>query len=391
MDSRAWWVWLQHGLGAGSSKPQRIFESYASIENFYRAGEEGWRLEGYFTAREIQRFKSYSLTQAQAQIEYAEKLGQRILTPDMNTYPQCLGQLRNYPCVLYMKGTLPPVDFMLSIAVVGTRRATKSGRTIAHAMGYELARAGAIVVSGGALGIDTQAHRGAVEAGGRSVCVLGCGIDADYLLANASLRQAVSLDGALISEYPPGTQAMASNFPIRNRIISGLCDATVVVEAASKSGSLITANDALDQGRDVFAVPGNVQSTMSKGTNRLIQEGCTPATCTRDILQPYESKYRIILPDNPGINVILPDSPPSAGNSVPHKSHAKESPEGLSNAAAALYRVLDFHPKSIDELCCATGMEPAKILAAATELELRSFAQACVGQRYKLTDNQAMT
>ncbi|MCH4240173.1 MAG: DNA-processing protein DprA [Oscillospiraceae bacterium] len=378
MDDRAWWIWLQHGLAAGSSKPKRIFASYASIEDFYRAGEEGWRLESYFTEREIQRMASFTPEQAQAQLAYAEKLGQRILTPEMNTYPQCLRELRNYPCVLYMQGTLPPVDFMLSIAMVGTRRATKSGCSIAHAMSYELAKAGAVVVSGGALGIDTQAHRGAVEAGGRSICVLGCGIDADYLLSNASLRKAVALDGALISEYPPGTQAMASNFPIRNRIISGLCDATVVVEAAGKSGSLITANDAIDQGRDVFAVPGNVQSTMSRGTNQLIQEGCAPATCALDILHAYETKYRILIPDDPGSNVIFPEAA-----SKPAKQLAKK-PEGLSQAAAQLYDSLTGEPQPVDVLCGRTGLQAARVLAAATELELRGIAQASAGQRYAL-------
>lgn len=379
MDERAWWIWLQHSLGIGASKHQRIFESYPSIEDFYRAGTEGWRLEGYFTEREILRMQNFSLEQAQAQLEYAEKLGQRIITPDMKEYPQCLREIHNYPCVLYIKGTLPSVDTLLSVSIVGTRKATRSGCSVAHTMGYELAKAGAVVVSGGALGIDTQAHRGAVESGGKSVCVLGCGIDADYLLANAQLRQAVTLDGALISEYPPGTQAMASNFPIRNRIISGLCDATVVVEAAGKSGSLITANCAADQGRDVFAVPGNVQSTVSKGTNQLLRDGCPPATCALDVLHYYESKYELNLPEEPGINVET-----AVPGAECKQVQPLSMPKGLSPSAAKLYAALTAEPKPIDELCAAAGLQPAKLLAAATELELRGVVQACAGQRYAL-------
>lgn len=379
MDERVWWIWLQHGLGIGASKQQRIFESYPSIEDFYRAGTEGWRLEGYFTERELLRMQNFSLEQAQAQLEYVEKLGQRILTPDMSTYPQCLREIRNYPCVLYMKGTLPPVDFMLSVSIVGTRKATRSGCSIAHTMGYELAKAGAVVVSGGALGIDTQAHRGAVEAVGRSICVLGCGIDADYLLVNAPLRQAVALDGALISEYPPGTPAMPSNFPIRNRIISGLCDATIVVEAAAKSGSLITANCAADQGRDVFAVPGNVLSTVSRGTNRLLQDGCVPATCALDVLHYYESKYKLILPEDPGINVEIEQPQTCSTDQMKEKAPI---PHGLSDTAQRLYAVLSAEPKPIDKLCEDAHLQPSKLLAAATELELQGLIQASAGQRY---------
>lgn len=380
VDERIWWIWLQHGLGAGASKQQRILEAYPTVEAFYRAGVEGWRLEGYFTERELLRLQRFSPEQAQAQLEYAEKLGQRVLTPDMPTYPQCLREIHNYPCALYMRGTLPPVDLMLSIALVGTRKATRSGCSVAHTMGYELAKAGAVVVSGGALGIDTQAHRGAVDAAGRSICVLGCGIDADYLLSNASLREAVTLDGALISEFPPGTPAMASNFPIRNRIISGLCDATVVVEAAAKSGALITADYAADQGRDVFAVPGNVMSTVSKGTNRLLQDGCAPATCALDVLHSYETKYKLILPENPGMNVELP--PQQA--EPPQPSQKPAAPAGLSKTAEKLYAALSARPQSIDELCAALCLQPAALLAAATELELRGLIRAGAGQRYAL-------
>ena len=376
MDERAWWIWLQNGLGPGASKHRRIFETYASIEDFYRAGTEGWRLDGYFTKREILRLQSFSLEQAQAQLEYAEKLGQRVLTPDMGAYPQCLREIHNYPCVLYVKGTLPPVDFMLSIAMVGTRKATHSGCSIAHTMSYELAKAGVIVVSGGALGIDTQAHRGAVEAGGRSICVLGCGIDTDYLLTNASLREAVAVDGALVSEYPPGTQPMASNFPIRNRIISGLCAATVVIEAPIKSGAMITADCAGDQGRDVFAVPGSVQNPKARGTNALLQQGCAPATCALDVLRCYEGKYRIRIPQDPGVNVF-PEPIPE-----PKQLPKREPPPKLSQEARTLYQVLSAQPKPIDELCACTGMQPGKLLSAATELELAGLAQASAGQRY---------
>ncbi|MCH3971808.1 MAG: DNA-processing protein DprA [Oscillospiraceae bacterium] len=380
MDDRVWWVWLQHGLGPGASKQRRIFETYRSIEDFYRAGTESWQLDGYFTQRELLRLQSFPIEKAQAQLEYTLKLGQRIITPEMGAYPQCLREIRNYPCVLYVKGTLPPVDFLLSIAMVGTRKATRSGCTAAHTMAYTLAKAGAVIISGGALGIDTQSHRGAVEAGGRSICVLGCGIDSDYLLSNASLRQAVAVDGALVSEYPPGTPAMSSNFPIRNRIISGLCDATVVVEAAGKSGSLITAGYAVDQGRDVFAVPGSVQNPKAKGTNELIRDGCAPATSALDILRCYVDKYRVILPDDPGVNVTVNEEM----NETPEPKTHKSLPPETSTAAGCLYQALTSAPAPIDELCSKTGLEPARVLAAATELELGGFAKACAGQCYVL-------
>lgn len=255
LDKRAYWVWLQHALGAGSSKQNRILTGYRTLSDFYAAGMEGWLLEGYFTHSELEKLNSFSASDAAALIEYSEKIGQRVVTPECNGYPELLRHIHNPPCALYVKGTLPDFSEAVSISVVGTRKATATGIATAHSFSFELAKQGAVVVSGGALGIDTAAHKGALQAGGKTVCVLGCGIDFNYLISNVSLRAAIANSGAVVSEYPPHTQAANSNFPIRNRIISGLSLGTLVVEAAGRSGSLITADYALEQGRDVFAVP----------------------------------------------------------------------------------------------------------------------------------------
>jgi DNA processing protein len=380
IDKRAYWVWLQHALGAGSSKQNRILTNYGDLEDFYAAGIENWLLEGYFTQNELGKLNSYSVSDASALIEYSEKIGQKVLTPDCEDYPEPLRQIHNPPCALYVKGTLPDFSANPAIAVVGTRKATATGVATARSFAYELAKRGAVVVSGGALGIDTAAHKGALQAGGKTVCVLGCGIDYNYLMSNASLRESIALSGAVLSEYPPNTQAINSNFPIRNRIISGLTLGTLVIEAAGKSGSLITAQCALEQGRDVFAVPAGIYSPVSQGVNSLIKAGAKPVSNAGEILEEYLYRFsdKIDLNDNES-NVILPDQP------KPEPKAAK-MPENCSADAASLYAALTKEPCHISELERKTGIPTPRLLTAVTELELSGCIRSYSGRRYRLPD-----
>lgn len=375
MDNRAWWIWLQNALGAGTSKHTRILEHYLSVQAFYEAGERAWKAEKYLTPRELGKLKRFSPEAAEAQLSYAEKLGQQILTPDMPAYPEKLHVLPDYPCVLYIQGQLPPVDFLLSVSMVGTRKATDDGLSAAYQFGRALAKAGAIVVSGGALGIDTQAHRGALAADGYTICVLGCSLENDYLVANAKLREQIARTGALVTEYPPGTAAWPANFPIRNRIISGLSDAVLVVEAAARSGALITAHNALDQGREVFAVPGSVTNPMARGTNALLLDGCPPATCPADILRCFQTRYHVRMPMEEALPVEECTRPIASAEPLP--------PKDLSEDAAALYAALMTEPQSVDALCAASGLPVERLLTAVTELELRGLATGASGQRYR--------
>lgn len=381
VDSRAYWLWLQHALGAGGSKQNRILENYRSLSEFYSAGMLSWRLEGYFTSKELEKLESYSLSDAQAQLEYSEKIGQRVVTPDCPEYPEPLRQIHNPPCVLYVRGKLPDFSVMPGISVVGTRKATATGVSIARSFSYELARNGATVVSGGALGIDTAAHKGALQANEITVCVLGCGIDYNYLMGNASLRAAIANSGAVISEYPPHTQPSSSNFPIRNRIISGLSLGTLVVEAAGKSGSLITADFALEQGRDVFAVPAGIYSPVSQGVNNLIKNGAKPVSNAMEILEEYPEYFQNTIRVDDGTENILVKQ-----DLVPHDK--KREPEPLADSFSAdavqLYKHLTEKPVPVGQLGVLTKIPAQRLLAAVTELELADKICAYSGKRYSL-------
>lgn len=384
VDNRAYWVWLQHAMGAGSSKQNRILSSYRTLADFHDEGMKGWLLEGYFTHVELSKLSSFSVLDASALIEYSEKIGQQVVTPECGAYPEPLKQIHNPPCVLYVKGTLPDFLAVPSISIVGTRKATATGIATARSFAFELAKQGAIIVSGGALGIDTASHKGALQAGGKTVCVLGCGIDFNYLMGNAQLRAAIANSGAVISEYPPNTQAINSNFPIRNRIISGLTLGTLVIEAAGKSGSLITADYALEQGRDVFAVPAGIFSPVSQGVNNLIKSGAKPVSNSGEILEEYLYRF-------PG-KINLNDS---STNVIFHEPITLDYDEGktvskplntadFSADAAILYSNLANAPCHISQLEHLTGFPTPRLLTAVTELELAEKIQSHSGRRYSL-------
>lgn len=389
MDNRVYWIWMQHALRAGSTKPGRIFKRYGSARAFYESGRESWLLDGMFTQRELEHLSSFSLDQAQAQLETVLKLGQSVLCLDDPAYPVLLREISSPPCVLYYKGELPPAD-ALCIAMVGTRNASPDGLAAANLLSYGLAEQGAVVVSGGAVGIDSACHKGALRAGGTTVCVLGCSIDYPYLMRNASLREAISHNGVLLSEYPPQTPPFSRSFPIRNRILSGLSVGTVVVEAAAKSGTMITVNAALDQGRDVFAVPGSVMNAAAQGVNRLIREGAKPVTCAQDILDEYPGRLTPV-PHHPAEqeNFNLPPA------EQPKEQRVKALPEEesavqesidlseLSTQGAALLSAMEKEPRHIAELAKKAGLPVSLALSAATELELLRLARSCSGGRYQ--------
>jgi DNA processing protein len=266
-------------------------------------------------------------------------------------YPPLLAELHDPPGRLYVRGESLDVLSRPAVAVVGARSCSSYGAQVARELSRELAAAGLLVVSGLARGIDGEAHRGALAAGGQTVGVLGCGIDRDYPRAHAELaRRMVEAGGLVVSEYPPGVEPAPWRFPARNRIIAGLAAATVVVEARERSGALITADFALELGRDVFAVPGEITSALSAGTNDLVRQGATPLLSAGDVLEAL------------GLEAAQP-----------------APPVGLSTAADAALRCLADGPRSLDELVRATALESAAAAAALTELELAGLAVAADG------------
>ena len=268
--------------------------------------------------------------------------------------PELLRHIHDPPRVLFLRGRgSPEVLGQPAVAIVGARACSPYGAQVARMLGRELAAAGLVVVSGLARGVDGEAHRGALEAGGITVAVLGCGIDRDYPATHAELARRICDQGLVVSEYEPGVEPAPWRFPARNRIIAGLAAATVIVEARERSGALITADFALEDGREVFAVPGEITGTLSTGTNRLLRQGATPLTSSEDVLELF------------GLAAAQRPRAPAVG----------------ATATAVLERLADG-AASADELARATGLQPGLLAAALAELELAGLATEADG-RYR--------
>jgi DNA processing protein len=258
-----------------------------------------------------------------------------------SSFPELLRAIHDPPPRLYVRGAGPPeLLHGPAVAVVGARACSSYGRSVTRSLARELAAAGLVVVSGMARGVDGEAHRGALECGGATVAVLGCGIDRDYPAVHSELARRICEHGLVVSEYEPGVEPAPWRFPARNRIIAGLCEATVVVEARERSGALITADFALEEGRDVLAVPGQITSSLSAGTNALLRLGATPVTCAADVLELYELE-----PVDTRVGSLGP-------------------------VADVLLKRLRDQPFTADELVRASGLDPANGAAALMELEL---------------------
>jgi DNA processing protein len=266
-------------------------------------------------------------------------------------YPPLLTELHDPPARLYLRGGPLEILARTSVAIVGARSCSPYGAQVAREVARELAGAGVVVVSGLARGVDGEAHRGALAAGGLTVAVLGCGIDRDYPKAHAELARRVSESGLVVSEYPPGVEPSPWRFPARNRLVAGLATATVVVEARRRSGALITADFALELGRDVFAVPGEITSGLSEGTNDLIRQGATPLLGAADVLEALG---------------IEPEPPVTV-------------PTSLSPEAENVWSALRAGAMTLDEISRTAGIGAAEVAVALTELELAGLVAGAEG------------
>jgi DNA processing protein len=289
--------------------------------------------------------------------------GARLITLRHPDYPVNLRNVDDPPPLLYVRGTLFSHDEK-ALAVVGTRRATRYGRDVTYDISRKLAQQGVTIVSGLAHGVDTAAHTGALDGGGRTIAVLGCGIDTIYPHDNRPLAERILTNGAIISEFPLGTKPLATNFPRRNRVISGLSLGVLVTEAPDQSGALITTTQAADQGRDVFAIPGNIFSAMSHGTNRLIQDGATLVMNERDVLDALDLAYT------------------SAQTRVKTERVAPST-----DIERQILNQLDANPIHIDDLVRQSGLPTAQVSSTLTILELKGLAQMVGQMQYSRTND----
>ena len=400
MAALKYWVWLTTLPGLGERAKLQLLAHFGSPEEIYFAPEGELLLAEGITKLQAALLADKSLDRAEKVLEDCARDGQFLLTMDDAGYPARLRNIYDPPLLLYGKGSLPLFDDEVAVTVVGTRDCTPYGVRAASQLGYELARQGALLVSGMAKGIDGEALKGALRAGGFTAAVLGGGADVVYPAANRRLYEDIAATGVLLSEYPPGTEPLPGHFPVRNRIISGLCLGTVVIEAPERSGALITAGTALEQGRDVFAVPGPIDAPASVGCNRLIRDGAGLAASGWDILSVYHSRFphrlhpaQMTVPE-PGETPRQEESPPPAQTPEPEAPAAPQLPvldldrnrEGLTDDQLALIRVLDTEtPLLTDEAAEQTGLPVRRVLSALTVLEIDGYAQRSGPRSYVRT------
>lgn len=407
------WIWMST---RGKHPPQyaaRILAHFGSPEAAYHADQEACaKAEGLpDTVRASLMDKDMS--GVERILASCQEQDIRILTVQDAAYPERLRQIQDPPCVLYVKGSLPALDEEAAVAVVGARHASPYGVMTARNLGLDLARQGALVVSGSAHGIDQAVLEGALKGGGQVISVLGNGIDVIYPKGSEALYQDVAAQGALVTEYPPGTEPNGRNFPPRNRLIAGLTLGSVVVEGTVDSGSLITARWALDEDRDLFAVPGNVDSPLSRGPNGLIARGEAKLVMDAwDILEEYEFLYptkvhpkgelplaqreaRLGAPsgewpvDLPETKSETKSKDKPAPAAQPEEDDLlvvdlRADPEAFTDDEAALLRSLQRHRYAIaDELAQYTGIPMRRVMSALTMLQVREMVHQEPGKGYE--------
>lgn len=358
MSETKYWLGFTLVPHIGSVRLMHLLEYFKSLEAAWHASEKHLSEAGLTEQPLTALLESRKTLNLDAELAKVEKSSATLVTLADDNYPANLKKVSDAPPVLYVRGKLYPTD-TLALAIVGTRRATRYGYDAAHRMAYWLAKREVTIISGLAQGIDTAAHRGALDAKGRTIAVLGCGIERVYPPDNEELARQIMGNGALVSEFPIGTPPTGTNFPRRNRIISGLALGVLIAEAPEHSGALITAETALEQGREVFAIPANIFNTTGTGGNKLIQEGAKLVMRPGDVLdelnvshaeEETRAKTERIIPDNSTETLLLD--------------------------------FLEADPVHIDDIIRETGLTPAEVIATLTILELKGLAQPAGHMQY---------
>ena len=386
MSALKYWLWLAGLPGLSNQTRLALLRHFPTPEDVYYAEAEEVLLTEGITREQAALLADKDCARADQILADCQRLDLDILTIQDAGYPNRLRNIYDPPCLLYVRGRLPAFDDEAAVAVVGTRSCTPYGISCAEKLGYGLAAGGAVVVSGLARGVDSAALRGALRGGGAVTAVLGNGLDVIYPPENQYLYEDVAAAGALVSEYPPGTSPEAKHFPVRNRIMSGLCLATLVVEAPARSGALITAGTALEQGRDVFAVPGPIDAPASVGCNRLIRDGAGLVSDAWDILREYEARF----PDKLRREGAQ-ESPAVLGYQARQKTEPKPVPPSVSlsqneysltDDQIRLLQALTEEPMLVDDLIELTGIPTRRVLSALTVLEIEHLVTQHSGKRY---------
>ena len=355
-DSRKYWVGFNLVKGIGAARLKALLQYFGDIEAAWNASPQALHAVGLGN-KVIETFLQVRAdVDLDSVLQRIQSKGITILTWEDEAYPRRLKEIDQPPPVLYLRGSLLPADEW-TVAIVGTRRITAYGRQVTEEIATTLSRSGVTIISGLARGVDSVAHKAALDAGGRTIAVLGSGVDVIYPSEHRALAERMLASGALLSDYAPGTAPDGVNFPPRNRIISGLSLAVIVVEAGQKSGALITAEFAVEQGRDVFAVPGNINSPQSVGCNALIQQGARPLLQPRDVLE--------------ALDLTLVQEHRSARSVLPADATEQQ-----------LLAVIGQQPLHIDEIRQQISLPVEQVTASLAMMELKGMVRSVGGMRY---------
>lgn len=355
-DSKRFWVGFNHVKGIGAVRLRMLLQAFGNLERAWQAPVRELQAAGLSSKLVESLVKVRSEVSLDAIWEHIHKQGIQVLTWEDDGYPRRLKEIDQSPPVIYVRGSIQPEDDW-AVAVVGTRRVSAYGRQVTEEIASLLARNGVSVVSGLARGVDAAAHQSALNTGGRTLAVLGSGVDRIYPPEHRRLAESIQEHGAVVSDYPPGTPPDGINFPPRNRIISGLSLAVVIIEAGERSGALITAGFAADQGRDVFAVPGSILAPQSIGTNRLIQNGARPLLDPKEILEVLDLTLGL---ERREARQVLPTDP----------------------TEAHLIKLLGREPVHVDDLRSQAGMPIEQVTATLTMMELKGMVKQVGNMHY---------
>lgn len=410
-DSSFYYLWLQEILGVGSNKLRDVLEYFGSAERAYSASYAAFCGSDIFGEGELERKNKTDDKKLLDILRYSGENNIRIITPESNEYPNAFRFIEAPPAVLFARGHRLEND-MPHFGVVGTRKPTELGKKAAFSLSARLSLSGFVIVSGGALGIDKMAHLGAMASGGKTVAFLGGGIDCSYLKTNKALRDSIEKSGTLVSEFSPKAPAARYNFPIRNRLISAMSSGVAVIEAGCKSGALITASYAMEQGKEVFAVPGSIGSNEYDGNNQLLRDGAIPLISVDDILTVYSGRFsdKINLNNRltKEITAVLyseleEGKKPKAAKSqnsvskrvkktdekatvIDEKAFSKPEVEEINCSANAkrIIKAFETETEMSDILSARSGINGAEFIAAVTELELKGYIKAVPVGRYRI-------
>ncbi|RCX15504.1 DNA processing protein [Anaerobacterium chartisolvens] len=362
-----YWIWLSSIPNIGPRRCSQMLERFGGPEEIWNMREADLKAARFLSAYTVENLLNPKYrNDAERLMDAMYRHGIKAIAVNNPSYPYYLKNIYNPPIVLYVRGRLNKDQ--KAVAVVGSRRASPYGMKMAEEIAYELSRLGIAVISGMARGIDTMAHRGCLKAGGTTIAVMGCGLDRAYPAENRELMESIAVSGAAVSEYPPGIPPLPQNFPARNRIISGISQGVVVIEAGGRSGSLITADFALEQGREVFAVPGNVDRVNSTGANKLIKDGAKMVTCVEDILEELDINRMASKIDKA-----------AAGNFICDSRF-----DGLEGDEKEIVRCLEGNALHIDRISLKSGLGIQDVNSLLLMLELKGIIEQAPGRIYRL-------